>query len=299
MSGERTMTPERALTELAESTAEAVLGVLSMFCPGAAETTGVAVEAPGSDPLAGMSAPLVASSVSYVDGVTGGNVFAIGVPGARALAAAMMGAEPEGEGDLTELELSAVAEAMNQMMAAGAAATGEVLGQPVDISPPTVHTYTVAADVMAAQEEAPHVTRAAFSICGEQARLVQLVPNAFVVRMTRALDEIDAEVADEAASHPETAGDFVAADSLRSVSARVWAELGRTTMAAGEVASLPPGAVVDLDRRADEPVEVLVNGLPFAHGRLIVVDGSEWAVRIDGVGTVSAPADIDTEGGLS
>ena len=82
--------------------------------------------------------PAVAASVSYVDGVTGGNVFVMPLDGARALAAAMMGEEPpEDEADeLTELELSAVGEAMNQMMAAAAAATSGVLGDEVEIAPP-------------------------------------------------------------------------------------------------------------------------------------------------------------------
>ena len=85
--------------------------------------------------------PAVCAEVSYVDGVTGGNVFLLPVEGARRLAAAMMGEEgrAEAEGaELTELELSAVGEAMNQMMSAAALATSSVLGQEVEIAPPQI-----------------------------------------------------------------------------------------------------------------------------------------------------------------
>ena len=50
---------------------------------------------PEHDTMDGISAPAVATSVSYVDGVTGGNVFVMTVEGARKLAAAMTGMDPD------------------------------------------------------------------------------------------------------------------------------------------------------------------------------------------------------------
>jgi flagellar motor switch protein FliN/FliY len=41
--------------------------------------------------------------------------------------------------------------------------------------------------------------------------------------------------------------------------------------------------VVELDRQADEPIDLYVNGRRFATGRLVVVDGDDWAVRIETV----------------
>jgi flagellar motor switch protein FliN/FliY len=49
-----------------------------------------------------------------------------------------------------------------------------------------------------------------------------------------------------------------------------------------EAVSLPDGGLIELDRGADEPVDVLVNGRRFATGRLVLVD-DEWAVRIEEV----------------
>jgi flagellar motor switch protein FliN len=203
----------------------------------------------------------------------------------------MMGVEAEESSEeLSELELSAVAEAMNQMMASGALATGEVLGTEVEIGVPETKTFASADEAVAAYERTPHAVRVVITVCGEQCRLVQLVPNAFVVRMTRALDELGAEYAD---GSPSGAGSAAAGGAtahvesdphspvLAGIPVRVWAELGRAQMPSAQIVGLPSGAVVELDRQADEPIDIFVNGMRFASGRLIVVDGSDWAVRIE------------------
>ncbi len=277
-----------ALMRLGRSTSEAISGVLEMFAPGRIQAGEVSVV---SDPLDDMALPAVATSVSYVDGVTGGNVFVMPLRAARALAAAMMGeAPPEDEAtELTELELSAVGEAMNQMMAAGANATAAVLGTEVEIAPPDTRVLDSVADALAGHDETPYMLSGAFTVFGEQCRLIQLVPNAFVVRMTRALDELGAEYVGE--------GDALAADealgldeSLRAVKLRVWAELGRRRMPVGALIGTPAGAVLELDRQADEPVDLYVNGMRFATARLVVSDGGEWALRIEELLNVAGDA---------
>jgi len=280
------MSSEAALLRLAESSSRAISGVLEMFAAGQVQAGDVAVLEANADPLQGMPLPAVATSVSYVDGVTGGNLFVMTLEGARRLAAAMMGMErpePAGPGvaELTELELSAVSEAMNQMMATAAGAISSVLETEVEIGVPETRTFLAAADTADAYPASPHVVRAAFSLCGEPCRLVQLVPNAFVVKMDRALDELSAVPAPDA---PAADGAAVrGAPSLAGIPVRVWAELGRASMPSAEVVELPAGAVVDLDRAADEPIDLYVNGRPFATGRLMVGEGSDWAVRIETV----------------
>ena len=80
-----------------------------------------------------------------------------------------------------------MSEAGNQMMATAAGAISAVLGTEVEIGVPETRTFSSAAEADDAYRSTPHVVRAAFSVCGEPCRLVQLVPNAFVVRMDRAL----------------------------------------------------------------------------------------------------------------
>jgi flagellar motor switch protein FliN/FliY len=278
------MTQDEAITRLAESTAEAVQNVLEMFAPGQISVGDVTIVGTDDDPLDDIVAPAVATSVSYVDGVTGGNLFVITLEGARRLAAAMMGMEPAEippgtPVELDEMELSAVAEAMNQMMASAAGATTAVLGTEVEISVPETRSFAVSEEALGAYDRAPHSTKVAFSICGEPGRLIQLLPNAFIVRMTSALDELGAEYAgpDPAAARHVNAD----APSLSGIPVRVWAELGRARLPSADVVTLPIGAVVELDRQADEPVDLYVNGKPFATGRLMVVNGTDWAVRIE------------------
>ena len=68
---------------------------------------------------------------------------------------------------------------------------------------------------------------------------------------------------------------------MRNIPMRVWAELGRTSIALGRALELPRGTVVELDQEAAAPIELFVNGLCFAHGELLVTDDGEWAVRVD------------------
>jgi len=73
-------------------------------------------------------------------------------------------------------------------------------------------------------------------------------------------------------------------DALGQIKLRVWAELGRTQLALARALGLPLGSVVELDHPADAPVDLYVNGLRFAQGRLIVTDDGEWAFQCDAVG---------------
>ncbi|HTA16013.1 MAG TPA: FliM/FliN family flagellar motor switch protein [Solirubrobacteraceae bacterium] len=74
---------------------------------------------------------------------------------------------------------------------------------------------------------------------------------------------------------PETRG------ILNSVFVRVWVELGRAHIPFGGVLELLPGAVVELDQGVEAPVDLLVNGLCFAHGGLVVTGDGGWGVRVD------------------
>jgi flagellar motor switch protein FliN len=285
------MSQDDALIRLGQSTSEAIAGVLEMFAPGKIAPGDVSVIPGDKHPMESVPMPAVATSVAYVDGVTGGNVFVMTLDGARNLAAAMMGMEqpedPEAP-ELSELELSAVSEAMNQMMASAAIAISSVLGTEVEIGTPEPNFFTEQAAAIDAYAPTPHAVRANFTVCGEPCRLIQLVPNAFVVRMTRALDELGSEMApppEPAGQTGPTAvrGNAGGRPSLAGIPVRVWAELGRTRMPSAQVVGMPSGSVVELNQAADEPIDLYVNGTRFATGRLMVVDGTDWAVRIETV----------------
>ncbi len=298
------MTQREALTRLGASTAEAIAQVLEMFAPGAIERGDVSVLPEGANPFSSLTRGAVTASVSYVDGVTGANIFALTPAGARNLASAMGVPAPEPSGEeqddplaLSELEISAIAEAANQTMAAAASAIGVVLGQEIEISPPEIRVIEDPAGTAELYGTSPHATSTTFLIGGESCRLIQLVPSAFVVRMARALDELDADDDGDDSSSAHTLDGLKDGSSrglqeaLGDIKLRVWAELGRTELGLGRALGLPLGAVVELDRPSDAPVELFVNGLRFAQGHLIVTDDGEWAFHCDAVGSRQTPPD--------
>jgi len=61
-------------------------------------------------------------------------------------------------------------------------------------------------------------------------------------------------------------------DMLLDVDLPVSIELGRTTMSIQEILSLSPGSVVELDKLAGEPVDLLVNNKAVAKGEVVVID---------------------------
>jgi flagellar motor switch protein FliN len=82
----------------------------------------------------------------------------------------------------------------------------------------------------------------------------------------------------------------VSSQILLDVDLRVSAELGRTRMPVSAAVGLSSGAIIELDRSHDEPIDLYVNGRHFGTGRLLIVDG-EWSVRIESVDGVQTPAE--------
>jgi len=272
-----------ALLRLGASTAEAIAQVLEMFAPGEVERGEVSVLEGGDSPFGTIEPGTVAAGVSYVDGVTGANVFLAPPASARALAAKMgAGAEVQEGAPLTEIELSAVSEASNQMMAAAAGAVGVVLGQEIEISPPQTRAIENAAQADEMFGAAPYATATTFLVGGASCRLVQLVPSAFVTRMGQALNDFAGEdsSASAGAGSVDHGGPHDVEETLRGISMRVWAELGRTRLPLSDTLTLPLGAVVELDKHADAPVDLYVNGVRFAQGSLMVDDNGHWTIRL-------------------
>jgi flagellar motor switch protein FliN/FliY len=69
---------------------------------------------------------------------------------------------------------------------------------------------------------------------------------------------------------------------LADVQVELAVEIGRVKLPLRDLLSLAPGAVLELDRAADAPVDVLVNGCLVARGEVVVIDG-EFGVRVTAV----------------
>jgi flagellar motor switch protein FliN/FliY len=284
---------ERASAIAADAAAE-ILSAL--FSEELSAATPMVDERP-ADPLAGLGYPLIVAEVSYLSGLEGTNRFVLLPADAAQLAAAMMGT-PETTGDgLSAIELSAVSEAMNQVMSATAGELSRALGISVEASPPQC---AIIEDAEQARDQAGGCAyRASF-------RLVSTIFGAEIVQLIspELADSLDAAFASfaldqEAAGSSDGFDAFAdlplagfadaggpppdpragARELLSGIRVRVSAELGRARLPIARVANLPAGSIVVLDRAPADPVDVLVNGTPFAQAKIVLVDG-EYAVQI-------------------
>ena len=66
---------------------------------------------------------------------------------------------------------------------------------------------------------------------------------------------------------------------LLNVTVNVTVELGRATVSIGDILRSGPGSVLELNRAISEPVDLMVQGVRFASGEVVVVD-DHFAIRI-------------------
>jgi flagellar motor switch protein FliN/FliY len=269
------VTPQDALQALAATTATALAEALSMVAGEEVTTADVSVPLPGPDPLEGVAAPAVMVTADYAGGTQGGVVLAVPV----AIAARLAGLEEGAE--LSDDAVANLREPMGRAMSAIAQATGTALGEPVELEAPELRVVRSSNELKVGTPSAVRATVADLIVYGEQFRLVGLVPTVFSMRMTQALTSGSVQPGGEAHA--------AVREALRDVPLRVWAELGRAKLRTFDVAALGDGSIVDLDHAADDPVDIYVNGSRIGIGRLIRLDETDWAVRLEQVFEIAEP----------
>lgn len=88
--------------------------------------------------------PFVVVDVKYKEGLEGSNVLIIKEDDVKMIADMMMGNEINLERELTDLDLSAISEVMNQMMGSAATSLSEMFSKKIDIYPPKSYNITIA-----------------------------------------------------------------------------------------------------------------------------------------------------------
>lgn len=109
------------------------------------------------------------------------------------------------------------------------------------------------------------------------------VPNA-PENVEQAIDQATESVAVQASQLEELAagaggGENVELSKLMDVPVQVTVEVGRTRINLGELVGLGAGSLLELDREAHEPADILVNGKIVARGEIVTIDQS-YGVRI-------------------
>ena len=295
---------------------------LSLLLSRPVQITTPLVEVVGEEEVrAQFNAPAVIVSIDYKEGLDGRNVFLLTIPDASVVADLMMGGEGTPTDLLSELHTSAIAEAMNQMMGSASTAMAEMAGRRVDISAPQIQVLDLASETALDELGLTDaMVRTSFQLrVGEllDTTLMQLMPIEFARALVDGLMQPAAPAVPAAAPAPADGpapadedddrhlhalpappvAQPVTFPSLDDVPARpggsdisllldvplqVTVELGRTQLQIRNVLELVPGSIIELDKLAGEPVDVLVNGKPIARGEVVVID-EEFGVRITDV----------------
>jgi flagellar motor switch protein FliN len=261
------------------------------------------------------ASPAVVVVIEYTEGLDGRNVFILTQRDASVVADLMMGGEGTPADELTELHASAIGEAMNQMMGSASTAMAEMAGRRVDISAPSVAIIDLSDAARAVDLGLEgRIVRTAFQLRVDDlldTTLMQLMPLGFARGL---VDGMSAPAPAPAEPVPAAGGGAPADDRhlhavpvpvaqpvtfpsldgvpaapgagdiglLLDVPLQVTVELGRTQLRIRNVLELVPGSIVELDKLAGEPVDVLVNGKQIARGEVVVID-EEFGVRITDV----------------
>lgn len=260
--------------------------------------------------------PCLLVEVKYLSGLQGNNLLLIKQADAAVIAGLMLGKTPE-NGSLKEMELSAIQEAMNQMMGYMATAMSEMFERVVEISPPGLTVYAPGDSEMSGFDRGTPVVQLTFSIQVEDhidSKLIQVIPVDFARKMTgfllsggaelleespsadlsatvqeqAAALEKDAEHrrpdvsggADHAFSEPESAPvSWNKLDLVREIPLEVTVILGKARVALGELFALNRGGIITLEQVAGSAVEIQINKKPVARGEVVLVD-EHLGVRI-------------------
>lgn len=273
--------------------------------------------------------------VKYIEGFTGQNVFIIKSNDASIISDIMLGGDGTNPAtELNDIHISAVQEAMNQMMGAAATSMSTIFEKRVDITAPIIKQE--ATEVVLENEQGG--TDAVYVKVSFQLKvgslidssIMQLIPIPFANRLVKELmknsyqeQEKDEHVTDdrlakkvsenqqatvqeptqqtdqqflgengtEASSniHQASFSDFNQVelsknkqrnlDLLMDVPLKVTVELGRTKRTIKDILDLSSGSIIELDKLAGEPVDVLVNEKLIAKGEVVVID-ENFGVRV-------------------
>ncbi|MEC1021589.1 flagellar motor switch phosphatase FliY [Bacillus paralicheniformis] len=281
--------------------------------------------------------PYVSIGVSYTEGFSGNNLLVIKQEDAAIIADLMMGGDgTNADPSLGEIHLSAVQEAMNQMMGSAATSMSTVFSKKIDISPPEVDLLDVNEGEGTEQipKEDPLVKVSFRLKVGEliDSHIMQLYPLTFAKDLVDELTNQDggeepvqteeakqppvqekpapspspapaqtqrqepapkrqgtAKVSEPVQVAPAEFQSFAPQtdaqphlqnlDMLMDIPLSVTVELGRTNRSVKEVLELSTGSIIELDKLAGEPVDILVNQRVVAKGEVVVID-ENFGVRV-------------------
>lgn len=264
--------------------------------------------------------PSMSLEVKYISGIEGINLLIHKTKDAQVIASLMMGGDGTTEGtEISEIEESAVSEAMNQMIGSAATTMSGVLGRSINISPPVSKIWKesdqVVLDGIDENEQLIQVSYSMTIGTLVDSNIIQLIN----IKTGKTIAEIMAskekkpepapvkaperkptqETQSAPAARPQQQVEVQQAsfqplkeagsknmpkniDLILDVPLEISVVLGRTRKCIKDILNLGTGSLIELDKLAEEPVEVLVNGKQVANGEVVVV-GENFGVRITSI----------------
>jgi flagellar motor switch protein FliN/FliY len=292
--------------------------------------------------------PYVVVEVQYTEGLRGANILVIKEEDACIIANLMMGGDGTLEKrNLDEIQLSAVGEAMNQMMGSATTSLSSMFNRRIDIAPPRLTLVDLGKEELEVATNYDFWVRIKFKMeIGNlvNSEIMQIIPleavrNMIDILMGNTAEEasleglLEAESAAEPSrevreavppiSRPESPppvqqpyqetyyqdapttvkkGEQFAVQPVQFAPLRdvgmsgtpsnislimdvpldITVELGKSRKTIKEILELHQGAIIQLDKLAGEPVDMLVNGKLIAKGEVVVIDES-YGIRITAI----------------
>ena len=291
--------------------------------------------------------PYVVVEVNYTQGLQGSNILIVKESDAVIMSDLMMGGQGLiDQSTLSEIDMSAVSEAMNQMMGSSTTSLSSMFNRRIDISPPSLTLVDLGTNSLDFASEYDELVAIKFKMEIEDlvnSEIMQIIPVEAVQGMMALLmgsstEESGAEVVlDTHEPEPEVpvmsqSSDIVPEPEI-PVSNQSWeqpyyqsepspvrknqqfavqpvqfanlqemsinntpqniglimdvpldvsVELGKTRKTIHDILELHQGAIIQLDKMAGEPVDLLVNGKLIAKGEVVVIDET-YGIRITAI----------------
>ncbi len=280
------------------------------------------VDALGIDQIkAELQGKLVQVPMDFKGDIAGENVFVIPQEGAALIASMTMGQEAEAE--LSDMALTALNQTFSQIFGTGASSFSAKLGKAVQFAEPNAQVIDSGAQLTLPSGAESVRFSYSFKIDGKDVAIYQIVSLRFAKELFNYLMGVGSDmsfstvqqpiqggfngsIAPEQVApgmaggigisqvqYPQLAGAGTSMEDpsnismLMDVQMQLSVELGRTRKSISEILGFGEGSIIELDKLAGEPVDVLVNGKLIAKGEVVVID-ENFGVRVTEIVSTSA-----------
>lgn len=249
--------------------------------------------------------------ISYTEGLTGETLIVLRKSDASVIADLMMGQDGTSPPvELNELYISAITESINQMHGASLNILNNKIGRIIRVSPPQTSIANTPAELMLPSGDKLVKITSSFSLEGLiSSNIYQIYSLAFIKEIASIIAASEISYAQpqmpvapmpampqftqqpQVTAHPvklpalDVSQLGVSQEQLENISLlmdvplQLTVELGRTKMLVKEILSLGEGSIIELDKLAGEPVDLLVNNKLIAKGEVVVID-ENFGVRV-------------------